>query len=355
MLGHGSICGVCLRTKVVVNSWPSIATTPHQQERSANISQLQNLRCAVHTPATQIESLVQRVCELVRVVAAQATSGTPDVTPPLAPLVLDLGAGKALFTRAVYEALGRRVAVVALDCRDGSDGHDLFYDPPPPHEALSESSRSTAALYTRVVADLGKHGQLAKSMKEPLRAAGATRNSVVAVTKHLCGGFTDSTLMELCTPPLNDFVGAACLAPCCHQKILKKEYCNMPFLIAAGFCSTHTGVRGGDQDIDFRTLGMLIQMSRATSLQEWEYAKSPLLQLLGFERVRSLGRKSRRLLEEGRMRYLRDRGFDARLVRYCDEATTSDNLAIICTKRASSQTDDATRTAGGCPGNDERR
>ena len=39
------------------------------------------------------------------------------------------------------------------------------------------------------------------------------------------------------------------------------------------------------------------------------------------------------LLVHHRMRYLRDHGFDARLVRYCDEATTSDNLAIICTKR----------------------
>ena len=45
--------------------------------------------------------------------------------------------------------------------------------------------------------------------------------------------------------------------------------------------------------------------------------------------MKDLGRKARRLLEEGRMRYLRERGFDARLVRYCTADVTSDNLAII--------------------------
>ena len=40
-----------------------------------------------------------------------------------------------------------------------------------------------------------------------------------------------------------------------------------------------------------------------------------------------------RLLEEGRLRYLREHGWDARLVRYVDASVTPDNLAIIATKR----------------------
>ena len=39
--------------------------------------------------------------------------------------------------------------------------------------------------------------------------------------------------------------------------------------------------------------------------------------------------KARRLLEEGRLRYLRDHGFEATLVRYVEAATTPDNLAIV--------------------------
>jgi hypothetical protein len=79
---------------------------------------------------------------------------------------------------------------------------------------------------------------------------------------------------------------------------------------------------------------MLICMSRVTDLLDFEYSKSTLLKLLGFKRARDLGRKARRLFEEGRMRYLRDHGFDAHLVRYCDESITGDNLAIIARRRA---------------------
>jgi hypothetical protein len=69
------------------------------------------------------------------------------------------------------------------------------------------------------------------------------------------------------------------------------------------------------------------------ALLEFEYKKSTLLKVLGIKRARQLGRKARRLLEEGRMMYLRDHGFDAHLVRYCDASITNDNLAIIATKR----------------------
>lgn len=73
--------------------------------------------------------------------------------------------------------------------------------------------------------------------------------------------------------------------------------------------------------------------STRTSLHKWEYKRSPLLQLLGFRRVQKMGRQARRLFEEGRLQYLRQHGFDARLVRYCETDVTSDNLAIIAWRR----------------------
>lgn len=77
--------------------------------------------------------------------------------------------------------------------------------------------------------------------------------------------------------------------------------------------------------------------STRTELREWEYKRSPLLQLLGFRRVQELGRHARRLFEEGRLRYLRQHGFDARLVKYCETDVTSDNLAIIAQRPNSQQ------------------
>jgi hypothetical protein len=265
------------------------------------------------TNRAQIESLMECVCGLVEEV--QQTEATP--------LVLDIGAGKALLTRAIYEALHRSVAVVALDSRrPKTESHktgDQFYDP-----VVDDSMNPDDEPYTRVVADV-RH--LAAKTVVPL--AKSKHGGVIAITKHLCGGATDSSLMALCHAPLDEFVGACCLAPCCHQKTKKDQYCNVAFLESMGFCRTHVGMHGLVHDSDFRIFGMLISMSRSTELQGFEYKKSLLLALVGFQRAKQLGRQCRRLIEEGRMRYLRAHGFDVHLVRYCDESITGDNLAII--------------------------
>jgi hypothetical protein len=271
------------------------------------------------TNRAQIESLMDCVCKLVSDVQRNGAN----------PLVLDIGAGKALFTRAVYEALDRQVAVVALDSRRPHQG-DQFYDPEPIETKAQYSADAAAdAPYTRLVADVR---YLAARAIVPLKEA--RNGGVIAITKHLCGGATDGSLTALCAPPLDTFVGACCFAPCCHQKMRREQYCNIPYLESLGFCKTHIGMRGGVQDNDFRNFGMLISMSKQSAdLEEFEYKKSILLKVLGIKRARQLGRQTRRLLEEGRMRYLREHGFDAHLVRYCDASITGDNLAIIARRR----------------------
>jgi tRNA:m4X modification enzyme len=161
---------------------------------------------------------------------------------------------------------------------------------------------------------------------------------VVAITKHLCGGATDASLVALCAPPLDVFIAACCFAPCCHQKTKRTQYCNLSFLEARGFCHTHVGVRGQVQDVDWKNFRMLISMSKgglnAGVTEGGEYKNSQLLQVLGRDRACALGRKARRLLEEGRMQYLQQHGFSTTLVRYCDESVTGDNWAIIARKEA---------------------
>ena len=273
------------------------------------------------TNRAQIESLMECVCGLVEEV--QQTEATP--------LVLDIGAGKALLTRAIYEAFQRSVAVVALDSRrPKTESHktgDLFYDP------IDDSMNPDDEPYTRVVADVR---YLAARTVVPL--AKSKHGGVIAITKHLCGGATDSSLMALCDAPLDEFVGACCLAPCCHQKTKKDQYCNIEFLESMGFCRTYIGLRGSVQDNDFRIFGQLISLSKSTELKGFEFKKSLLLTLVGFQRAKQLGRQCRRLIEEGRMRYLRAHGFDVHLVRYCDESITNDNLAIIARRPRSNST-----------------
>ena len=76
-------------------------------------------------------------------------------------------------------------------------------------------------LYLRVVADVNNGRQLNARMKEPLTHT--SPEGIIALSKHLCGGATDCILRSLCSEPLEDYVGAACIAPCCHQKIRKKS------------------------------------------------------------------------------------------------------------------------------------
>jgi hypothetical protein len=275
------------------------------------------------TNRAQIESLMECVCGLVEDVCLNGQT----------PLVLDIGAGKALFTRAVYEALDRQVAVVALDSRN-QHSKDLFYDPPPTDEVLNGATNRSVGIgeapYTRIVADV-RH--LAARTLVPMDKSKA--GGVIAITKHLCGGATDESLMALCSPPLNDFVGACCLAPCCHQKMRRDQYCNIPFLQSLGFCQTHTRFKGRAQDADFKKFTTLISMSKNSSpeLLDFEYKQSTLPKLLGFAWATQLGRQARHLFEEGRAQYLRGRGFDVHLVRYCRKEITGDNLAIIARRK----------------------
>lgn len=264
-----------------------------------------------HTNLLQIESLMECVSKLV-----------PRVTRGGAkPLILDIGAGKALLSRAIYETFDRKVSVVALDNRPMSR-KDEFYDP--------SSMNSSDAPYVRIVADVQELANKALFVLEQ----GEHQGGAIAITKHLCGSATDASVKSLCRSPLHDFVGACCLAPCCHQKIEKNQYCNVEFLQSHGFCSTHIGVRGGVQDNDFRTFGVLISISKMNvrDLGNFEFKNSQMLGLFGFLQCQELGRMVRRLLEEGRMEYLRRHGYECRLVKYCDEIVTNDNLAVIATR-----------------------
>jgi hypothetical protein len=274
----------------------------------------------------QIESLMDCVYGLVK--SVRLTGATP--------VLLDMGAGKALFTRAMYEALGRQVAAIAMDLR-GPKVRDHFYDPPTSvddeitleeqHRNAVRSNHQNDKPFTRIVADVNRLSSRTVRLGSALQEG--KHGGVIAITKHLCGGATDGSIVAICASPLDDFVGACCLAPCCHQKTLKAQYCNVAFLESQGFCETHIGLRGSEEDSDFRTFGMLISMSKSDDLKHWEYKKSTLLKLLGIPRARELGFKVRRILEEGRIRYLEANGFDAHLVRYCENTVTFDNLAII--------------------------
>lgn len=233
---------------------------------------------------------------------------------------LDLGAGKALLTRACYEASGRRAPAIALDCRKLSP-YDRLYDPPNTRYAREEAPDVDGeAPYSRVIADVRRLGATKLPVGERSRDGG-----VLALSKHLCGDATDASLVAVCAEPLAGSVGACVIAPCCHQKMKQRHYCNVAYLRSNGFCRDPRAP-------DFATLLHLVELSKAKELQAFEYKRSWILPLLGFPYCRRLGKIARRLLEGGRIAYLEARGFEAELVSYVDEDVAPDNLAIIATR-----------------------
>mmetsp|Transcript_55626 Transcript_55626/g.63135 ORF Transcript_55626/g.63135 Transcript_55626/m.63135 type:complete len:420 (-) Transcript_55626:119-1378(-) len=344
------------RLDVAVAALPAPLDATQPESYADAVSALDEILSAADCPDTfqrkesnvlQIQRLAGNVCDLVDELylreavrcdecetAINAINGDNNRKKSNAqPLVLDIGAGKALFTRTIYETLHRNVPCVAFDRRKQSEA-DVFYDPLDGVDDNSNASngKEQEQPYTRLVGDVGR---LSSSRNlQPLHKSRG--GGLVAVTKHLCGGATDNSLMALCRPPLSEYVGGACLAPCCHQKTRREQYCNLPYLQTLGLCRQHRGLRGAMQDADFRTLGLVISMSKAKSglsTYRHDYKHSVLLQLLGFDRAAELGRKARRVLEEGRAEYLRQHGFEATIVQYCDGAVTSDNLAIIAKKK----------------------
>eukprot|EP00747_Dinoflagellata_sp_TGD_P030740 gnl/TRDRNA2_/TRDRNA2_134833_c0_seq1.p1 gnl/TRDRNA2_/TRDRNA2_134833_c0~~gnl/TRDRNA2_/TRDRNA2_134833_c0_seq1.p1 ORF type:complete len:485 (+),score=72.96 gnl/TRDRNA2_/TRDRNA2_134833_c0_seq1:210-1457(+) len=158
----------------------------------------------------------------------------------------------------------------------------------------------------------------AERLEELWRAASELQASpwppprLLACAKHLCGGATDIALRSLRDRGSAEV--AVCVATCCHHRCDATSYINMPFLRSIGLCDTAeefaqfvstagwgVGGQGGARDLPKRRLGMM----------------------------------SKRILDMGRMVWLRDTlGLeDARLADYISKDVTPENIAIVAGSR----------------------
>jgi len=262
---------------------------------------------------------------------------------------VDLGAGKALFSRLIYEMTQRNVEIIAVDREDAL----LNYDPKNSKFGL-RNSMDVGSAQKQKVAENCEHCPATKAtLKTEIFSYGnaaftriladvvdlninalRNRGKAVVVAKHLCGHATDMALSRCISSSLKHAEGAKgltveiiCIAPCCHQKMRWHNYSNQKFLESLGL--------GGKKM--FTSLVNLIQLSRHQNLKKFEYRKWKGLKDFDFDTIKGLGRCSRRILEEGRLRLLREQGFHAELVSYADESITPDNLVIIAERVQSLQ------------------
>eukprot|EP01059_Diplonema_ambulator_P036405 TRINITY_DN9059_c0_g1_i1.p1 TRINITY_DN9059_c0_g1~~TRINITY_DN9059_c0_g1_i1.p1 ORF type:complete len:693 (+),score=157.20 TRINITY_DN9059_c0_g1_i1:652-2730(+) len=141
----------------------------------------------------------------------------------------------------------------------------------------------------------------------------------VVIAKHFCGDATDLAIKSIENPDAS--IKAAVVAPCCHPKISFAKYTGGEYLAAHGFdCN------------DFEAMQVLMEISRERTQHKHQasYAKK----LCNLDKVPhaafyALGRLSRRIIEEGRMHYLRKSWRSVRLVEYVPHAVSPDNLFLL--------------------------
>ncbi|KAF9132018.1 hypothetical protein BGW39_000949 [Mortierella sp. 14UC] len=178
------------------------------------------------------------------------------------------------------------------------------------------------------------------------------KKPVVAVSKHLCGGATDITLKCLTNfqksetghSNLPSPVKGILIALCCHQLCHYYMYPNQEFLkeidispeefvymtrmsswavcvnqtktdITEGASAEHKTVIGGDDEHSIVADKELDQLGSNIALD--------------FQGREKLGLQCKRLLDIGRVRYLKEHGYDAELVYYVDKETSLENLALM--------------------------
>ncbi|KAG0287488.1 tRNA:m(4)X modification enzyme TRM13 [Linnemannia gamsii] len=176
------------------------------------------------------------------------------------------------------------------------------------------------------------------------------KKPVVAVSKHLCGGATDITLKCLINyqksetghTKLPSPVKGILIALCCHQLCHHYMYPNQEFLkeidispeefvyltrmSSWAVCVNQTKTETADGAPEKQSIGGDDEHSIVADKELDQLGSNIALDFQGRER---LGLQCKRLLDIGRVRYLKEHGYDAELVYYVDKETSLENLALM--------------------------
>eukprot|EP01064_Diplonema_japonicum_P037220 TRINITY_DN8665_c0_g1_i1.p1 TRINITY_DN8665_c0_g1~~TRINITY_DN8665_c0_g1_i1.p1 ORF type:complete len:695 (+),score=107.90 TRINITY_DN8665_c0_g1_i1:664-2748(+) len=207
-------------------------------------------------------------------------------------ILLELGAGKGLLGAIIGKL--NACNVVVLDKREGGMG------------GCGDNDGSCGI--KRVHADLSD---------TPLHEVTGGKGSVI-VAKHFCGDATDLALRSLKNPDAS--IKAALVAPCCHPKTAFEKYSGKDYLSDQGFDSN-----------DFEALLVLMEISRErTQHKHQSYGKKVFnLDKVPYEELYRIGRLARRIVEEGRVQYLKQSWRRVRVVEYVPHTVTPDNLFLL--------------------------
>ncbi|XP_026497244.2 tRNA:m(4)X modification enzyme TRM13 homolog isoform X1 [Vanessa tameamea] len=209
-----------------------------------------------------------------------------------------------------------------------------------PDDEWGESSIKYSNNVHRLRADLAN---LALERVPAVRASEA----VVGYAKHLCGVATDYALRCITSTGVLDKVSGLALATCCHHRC-ERAAClaSRPlqglgidaedFNVLLGVVSWATCGDGRSRDArkrplaDSRTHTRTQTRAEVTDDDGENYGTKNLN--LSQERREIIGKRAKMLLDWGRVLYLKELGFDARLVYYVSSTVSLENVCILAKK-----------------------
>ncbi|KAJ3360683.1 tRNA:m(4)X modification enzyme TRM13 [Allomyces javanicus] len=166
---------------------------------------------------------------------------------------------------------------------------------------------------------------------------------VVALSKHLCGGATDLTLT--CLGHYADAVqpqpgiSHVVIALCCHHRCSRETYVGMSWLERFGVSVDEVPVLGqmggwaicGPERVAATEEGDDCEPEHEVSAEEQAAATAPGEHYSGLTHAEreEIGFMVKRVLDYGRVVWLKERGMDAKLVYYVDRAVSLENCALI--------------------------
>lgn len=169
---------------------------------------------------------------------------------------------------------------------------------------------------------------------------------VVIISKHLCGGATDLALRSASDAQrISGQIRAIVIALCCHHRLMWNEYVGKEFfrrvhltpkdfsLIRSltSWCTSDNLYRP-PQDGKRSTIdGISLQNLSATPIDRSIYSKQ---RLFSVDEQEKIGLKSKRILDWGRIEYLKSNRFDAHLKVYASKNITLENIALVATPQS---------------------
>lgn len=142
-------------------------------------------------------------------------------------------------------------------------------------------------------------------------------NNIIIISKHLCGVATDLTLHSIInSKEVLNKTKCIEIALCCHHKCLWKDYVNQDYI-------------KNILKFTIEEFYHLLRLSSWTLLDDKNKTDSSDLDL---NEKREIGRKIKRLIDLGRIKYLESNGFKCKLQHYCEISTSPENCMLLAWK-----------------------